>query len=124
MSNNLIKPGDTVVFAQRYIAGEPKTELHNRRGVVKSTTNDDYVIVEFNYMPGVPIEIFKQDLELVAPDELDLPFDEVLDTASPIEESEQNEELGGMSTAQLIASKLAAQETDPALDRTISILLN
>jgi hypothetical protein len=72
----------------------------------------------------VPIEIFKQDLELVAPDELDLPFDEVLDTASPIEESEQNEELGGMSTAQLIASKLAAQETDPALDRTISILLN
>ena len=122
MSYLSIKRGDIVLFSELYLSKEPQTELHNAVGRVICVGEDEYAEVEFNHLPGTTCKISVYDLD-PAPVNND---PDSLSTDPSYEELEQidNEEIGGMSKAELIRLKLSAQETDPDLDRNITELLN
>jgi len=118
-----LKVGDSVVFSQRYLPSEPQAKLHSRVGKVNKLLDEGvFVLVEFNYKPGILTKVFSEDLELLNYTYEDIEYTDT-EPLSELEDAE-NHELGGMSRAQLIQYKLDAQENDPALDRSINSMLN
>lgn len=124
MSNKLIDEGGSVVFAQRYLPGEPNSSLHNRQGIVRSLlTAGKTAMIEFNFQPGKLHKVSTEDLEPLPTNPDDIIS---LEECEPLEHMEEYErhELGGMSKSQLITHKIYAQENDPSLDRSLSKLIN
>ena len=119
-----LSAGDGVIFVQHYLRSEPQHLLLDKVGEVQSSADEEgYVMVQFNHhKPGTLTKVSVDDIELLraALEEEISPIP--ADSYHDLEEAE-NHELGGMSRAQLIQQKLEAQETDPALDRSIRSML-
>ena len=121
MEKNLINPGDTVVFAQRYLdPKDPLRDLYDDEGIVVSMT-DTHSTVRFRKNGIQTVPTVDLDRITIYEDDDDLIEDVV---QGPDLELMEDHELGGMQKAQLIAHKLLAQETDPKLNREINQLLN
>lgn len=117
-----IKLGDTVVFAQRYLFQVMAPQIVSKTGTVINVDRD-MVTVQFEGTKE-PVTVLMDELELYDPAKTseDLHTDASMQDYGRIEFNENNE-LGGLNRAQLIALKLQAQETDPHMDRNINQLL-
>jgi len=118
MSKNLINEGDTVVFAQRYLADDIFSTLYGKQGKVLSV-KEEYAVINFN---DAAVEVYLEDLEkLNTSSTPELENEEIeIDRVDLLE----NHDCSGLQPAQLIAHKLLAQETDTGLNNEITQLLN
>ena len=117
--SKLIKKGDSVVFAQRYLMNlDSASDLFEKTGrVIELLDEGETAVVDF-HDEEPPRKVSVYDLEHIDESEVEdfVPYSEI--------EEQEDHDLGGMSRAQLIAHKILAQEEDPGLDRSINKLLD
>lgn len=120
MKNKPIIVGDQVVFSQHYLFDAPHAV--GKIGIVKSVEGD-FIMVDFGDARNPLYTVLADDVEPYNP-KADY-FMRAEDMYSYEDQAfASDSDFGGMSTSQLIALKLQAQETDPELDKSIRRLLN